>query len=110
MFATREFRKGKVIVRQGTHGTSAFLLKKGRVVVTREDAQGNKKVITELGENDLFGEMAMINDEPRTASVTALEDCIVFVLPREKFLALPDNNPTVIQIKKIMSERIKQGK
>ena len=45
MFVTKEYRKGKRIVRQGTHGTSAFLIKKGKVEVYIEDAEGNKKVL-----------------------------------------------------------------
>ena len=105
MFVLKEFRKGKVIVRQGTHGTSAFILKKGRVVVSQVDANGNKKIIAELKESDLFGEMAMISNNPRMASVTALEDCVVAVLTREKFLQLPDSNPAVVRIKKIMKDR-----
>ena len=43
MFVTKEYRHGKKIIRQGTHGTSAFLIKKGTVEVYLEDAEGNKK-------------------------------------------------------------------
>ena len=75
MFVTKEYRKGKKIVRQGTHATSAFLIKKGTVEVYLEDAEGNKKVLAKLKENDLFGEMAMISACERTATVVALEDC-----------------------------------
>lgn len=107
MFVTKEYRKGKKIVRQGTHGTSAFLIKKGTVEVYREDADGNKQVLAQLKENDLFGEMAMISAGERTASVIALEDCEVAVLTREKFLALPDSSPAVARLKTIMKERLK---
>ena len=107
MFVTKEYRKGKFIIRQGTHGTSAFILKKGKVEVSRVDANGNKEIITILKENDLFGEMAMVSNKPRSASVIALEECEVAVLTREKFLSLPDINPAVLRIKKIMKERIK---
>jgi CRP-like cAMP-binding protein len=107
MFVTKEYRKGKKIVRQGTHGTSAFLIKKGKVEVYREDAEGNKKVLAQLKENDLFGEMALISAGERTASVIALEDCEVAVLTREKFLALPDNSPAVVRLQSIMKQRMK---
>ena len=75
MFVIKEYRKGKRIIRQGTHGTSAFLIKKGKVEVYQEDAEGNKKVLAKLKENDLFGERAMISAGERSASVIALEDC-----------------------------------
>ena len=110
MFVIKEYRKGKKIVRQGTHGTSAFLIKKGKVEGYREDADGNKKVIAQLKENDLFGEMAMTSAETRSASVIALEDCEVAVLTREKFLALPDTSPAVVRLKTIMKERLNEGK
>ncbi len=109
MFESKDYRKGKSIVRQGTHGTSAFLIKKGKVEVWVTDDNGQKKVIVQLKEGDVFGEMAMISNKPRTATVTALEDCQVDVLTQEKFLKLPENNPAVVRIKKIMLDRI-QGK
>ena len=105
MFVIKEYRQGKKIIRQGTHGTSAFLIKKGTVEVSLEDAEGNKKVLAKLKENDRFGEMAMIS-----ATVIALEDCEIAVLTREKFLALPDNSPAVVRLKNIMKERQKDKK
>ena len=107
MFVTKEYRKGKRIVRQGTHGTSAFLIKKGKVEIYIEDAEGNKKVLAQLKENDLFGEMALISACERTATVIAIEDCEIAVLTREKFLTLPDNSPTVVRLKSIMKQRLK---
>ena len=83
MFVIKEYRKRNKIIRQGTHGTSAFLIKKGKVEVYQEDAEGNKKVLAELKENDLFGEMAMISAVERSASVIALEDCEVAILTRD---------------------------
>ena len=105
MFVIKEYRKGKTIVRQGTHGTSAFLIKKGTVEVFLTDADGNKKVLAKLKENDLFGEMAMISNDARSASVIALEDCEVAILTRDKYLALPEDNPAAMRLKKIMIER-----
>ncbi|MZG53528.1 MAG: cyclic nucleotide-binding domain-containing protein [Nitrospinae bacterium] len=109
MFVIKEYRKGKTIVRQGTHGTSAFLIKKGKVEVFVTDANGNKKVLANLKENDLFGEMAMISNDARTASVVATEDVEVAILTRDKYLALPEDNPAALRLKKIMIERKKKG-
>lgn len=110
MFVTKEYRKGKAIIRQGTHGTSAFILKKGTVEVFVENEMGEKKIIALLKEGDLFGEMAMISNQTRGATVVALEDCEVAILTQEKFLELPDTNPAVLRIKKIMMERMKGKK
>ena len=83
MFVIKEYRKRNKIIRQGTHGISAFLIKKGKVEVYQDNAEGNKKVLAELKENDLFGEMAMISAGERSASVIALEDCEVAILARD---------------------------
>ena len=83
MFVIKEYRKRNKIIRQGTHGISAFLIKKGKVEVYQDNAEGNKKVLAELKENDLFGEMAMISAVERSASVIALEDCEVAILTRD---------------------------
>ena len=109
MFVIKEYRKGKTIVRQGTHGTSAFLIKKGKVEVFITDSDGNKKVLASLKESDLFGEMALISSDARTASVIALEDCELAILTRDKYLLLPDDNPAALRLKKIMIERKKKG-
>jgi len=104
-FSTKEFRKGKAIVRQGTHGTSAFIIKKGTVEVTQE-VEGQVKKICELTVNDIFGEMALISDKPRTATVRAITECEVAILTKETFMNLPDTNPAVLRVKKIMLDRL----
>ena len=80
MFVIKEYRKGKTIVRQGTHGTSAFFIKKGKVEVFITDAEGNKKVLASMKESDLFGEMALISNDARFASVVPLKDCEIPLL------------------------------
>lgn len=109
MFVIKEYRKGKTIVRQGTHGTSAFLIKKGTVEVFVTDSDGNKKVLANLKENDLFGEMAMISNDARSASVIATEDVEVAILTRDKYLLLPEDNPAAMRLKNLMIERKKKG-
>ena len=102
----RDFIKGKYIVRQGTHGTSAFIIEKGKVEVFTVDAEGNKKVLAILKEKDVFGEMALIADCVRTANVRALEDCTVTVLTQEVYKNLPPDNPGVKRIRDIMASRL----
>ena len=109
MFVIKEYRKGKTIVRQGTHGTSAFLIKKGKVEVFITDSDGNKKVLASLKESDLFDEMAFISNDASIASVIALEGCELFILTRDKYLLLPDDNPAALRLKKLMIERKKKG-
>jgi CRP/FNR family cyclic AMP-dependent transcriptional regulator len=102
------FPRGKVIIRQGSAGTSAFIIVKGSVEVYREDAMGKKEVLAVLKEQEIFGEMALIESKPRSASVVALEDVECTVLTRDMFKKLPPNNPGVVAVKKIMEQRLKR--
>jgi CRP/FNR family cyclic AMP-dependent transcriptional regulator len=107
MFLRKDFRKGQFIVRQGTHGTSAFVIERGKVEVSITDEQGQKKILAVLKDKDIFGEMGLIAGVVRTANVIALEDCALAVLTRENFTKLPEDNPAVLKIKQIMAERVR---
>ena len=106
----KEYPKGKMIVRQGTHGTSAFIIERGSVEVFQVDGDGNRKVLAVLKEKDVFGEMALVADCVRTASVRALEDCTLSVLTQDVYKKLPPDNPGVQRIRKIMADRLKDLK
>lgn len=75
--------KGKDVVRQGDEGVRAYYIESGRVEVLVHDGQHELKV-AELGPGDIFGEMALINHEPRTATVRALDDCVLTVIDRDE--------------------------
>ncbi len=70
----REFAPRSVIVREGTADDSAFIVLSGRVAVRRRDPDtGIDFLLAELGEGQMFGEMALLTRKPRTASVVALD-------------------------------------
>ena len=67
------FRKGDVIIEKGTHGTCAYVIESGRVEVS--DLVNNKKIVLAvLEEEQIFGEMGLVEDQPRSVTVTAVED------------------------------------
>src|SRR4026208_64565 len=74
------FAKGDVLMSEGEPGREAFIITDGTLSVKR----GRKK-IAELGPGNLVGEMALIVDEPRTATVTALEPVRAYSVPRSQF-------------------------
>jgi CRP-like cAMP-binding protein len=69
---TRRFGAGDTIFREGEQGDEFFVVVRGKV----EIRSGNRRLET-LGPNDIFGEMALIDDSPRSATVVALTDVTV---------------------------------
>ena len=87
-FTVRRYARDRVVVRQGAGGSSFYLLLDGRV---RVDAQDGSRIVLEPGAQ--FGELALIDGAPRAATVTALDQVTVAVLPRAAFRRLLQNEP-----------------
>jgi CRP-like cAMP-binding protein len=85
-----EVPKGKVLVEEGRIGLEFFLIVAGKASVTRND----KKVAT-LGPGDHFGEMALLDRHPRSASVVSETDMDLLVLSQRQFNGLLNTVPTI---------------
>jgi putative peptide zinc metalloprotease protein len=83
-----QYPAGADIVRQGEPGDRFYLVRRGRVQVTRQDPDGRTQVLAELGPGEYFGEMALISDAPRVATVRALEPVTVWSLDKAAFQEL----------------------
>jgi voltage-gated potassium channel len=81
------YNAGQSIFRKGEHGSSMFVIGHGRVRIHDGD-----KAIAELDDGHCFGEMALINDDSRTADVTTITHCDLFVLSKERFCFLLENH------------------
>lgn len=101
--------KGTMIVRAGDEGNSAFLIQSGQVRVFI--MQGDKKVeLAMLGPGQIFGEMALVFDERRTASVEATEETNLIVITRQTLEEkLRRSDPTIRAIVPMLMKRILQS-
>ncbi|MBN1249340.1 MAG: cyclic nucleotide-binding domain-containing protein [Anaerolineae bacterium] len=88
LFIERQCKANEVIVPQGREGYGFFVLVSGKAEAIRERADGSKTVVNTFGPNGFFGEMALIDSGPRTASVIATEPTRCLILPRENFLGV----------------------
>lgn len=77
------FYKGQSIIQQGDEGYRAYYIERGRVEILVKDGPHQLKV-AEMGPGDLFGEMALITHEARSATVRAIDDCVLTVISREE--------------------------
>jgi len=92
MIEMETFRKGEIIIEEGTVGAFAYVINSGAVEVWKM-VKGNKFVLSRLGAGSIFGEMSLIDDRPRSAMVTALEDTVVRVITRDRFESILERNP-----------------
>jgi CRP-like cAMP-binding protein len=86
----RKVQKGEVIIAEGEEGDAMYIIKSGDFEV-RKGRGSREKVISLLHPGDHFGEMALIDRLPRSASVIAVSDGELIVLPKEPFLKILDS-------------------
>lgn len=103
----REYDDREVICRQGEAGDRMFVLQTGRAEVIRED-EGTDTVIDTLEKGDVFGEMAIFDKQPRSATVRAQGNARVLTLDKRTFLKRVHEDPSLaFQVLKKMSLRIR---
>ena len=91
----RSYPRGSVILFENDPGDSLFVVRAGRVKVVLIGEDGREVILGVLGVGEYFGEMALIDESPRSAHVIAMEDASLIVLRREDFRRRVESNPTV---------------
>jgi CRP/FNR family cyclic AMP-dependent transcriptional regulator len=80
------------MLRRGERTDALYIILSGRAKVVIDDGEGREVTLTTIGPSEFFGEMSLIDEKPRSASVEALELCEVLYLSRQAFMAcLKDN-------------------
>jgi cAMP-binding proteins - catabolite gene activator and regulatory subunit of cAMP-dependent protein kinases len=107
---TRAYKKGDVIVKEGEEAVAFYLITKGRVGVVRGGGDGKSQTaLANLDAGDFFGEMALLDSYPRSASVVASEDTECLVLSRWDFMAELRSNPHIaVQMLPVLSRRLRK--
>jgi CRP/FNR family cyclic AMP-dependent transcriptional regulator len=106
LISTEETRDaGDEIFAEGEAGDALYLVLDGKVRVHRQE-----RVLAELGERECFGEMAILDAAPRSASVTALEDCVLLKISREDFQEIMSEKPEIaLGIIQVLSRRLRNA-
>jgi len=102
------FQPNVDVIKEGDPGDCAYIVEVGSLQVSKVNAQNKKQILAQLKANDIFGELGLIDGLPRSATVTALEDCTVKVLTKESFNSLTTSNPeALIPIFKVLASRLR---
>lgn len=103
----RDYQSGEVLMHQGDSGVGLFILSRGKVSIT----QVRNSEVFDLGtleSGQVFGELSLLDDMPRTATVTAIEPCSVIIVPIWDFRAALRENPSMaLSLLATLSKRIR---
>jgi CRP/FNR family transcriptional regulator, cyclic AMP receptor protein len=100
---TRNFKAGETIIQVGEPGHEFFVVKSGAVAVRL----GNR-TLEVLGAGEIFGEMALIDSEPRSASVIAESDCVVVPVGEKQFLFMTSEAPYfALSLMRVLVQRLR---
>jgi CRP/FNR family transcriptional regulator, cyclic AMP receptor protein len=91
----KQYPKGSVILFEDDPGDSLFIVRSGRVKVVLVAEDGREVILGVLGVGEHFGELSLIDDQPRSAHVIAMEDSVLLVLRRDDFRQRVEATPVV---------------
>jgi CRP-like cAMP-binding protein len=96
-FGTVEgYQKNQIIFEEGQLGNIGYLVKTGEVTIYKI-INDEKKILSKLGPGEIFGEMCIVNESPRTAFAEATEDCDLVIIDKTTLFGLLKKSPKMIQ-------------
>ncbi len=102
--SVRKFNPGEKVVREGDSGDEMYIILQGKVSIEVGDI-----IVGEMGSGDFFGEMSLIDNAPRSATVTAQETTLLFAINEKNFERIVAWEPTIaIRIMKSLSKRVRE--
>jgi PAS domain S-box-containing protein len=111
LFKKRTYHHGDVLFRENTFGDKLYIIIDGEVEITKREKIGEETTRLALRrKGDIFGEMSLLDEEPRFASAKAAKETQVLELSKSNFLTMLSDNPLVAyQIMRVLSSRLRQS-
>jgi CRP/FNR family cyclic AMP-dependent transcriptional regulator len=101
--ATRSARAGEIIFKEGDEAQQLFVIKSGEVAI-----QSGNRMLAELSTNHIFGEMALIDDAPRSATAVAKTDVELVPISEKQFLFLVSQTPFfALKVMRVLARRLR---
>ncbi len=105
----RKVPKGSILFYAGDPGNSCYMLLDGKIKIVVNADDGREHILGLLGPHDLFGEMSLLDGEPRSASAIAVEESNVVVIQREDFLKVLADQPLIpMKLLSVLSRRLRR--
>jgi CRP-like cAMP-binding protein len=106
----RFFDPGSVIFKENDEGNEMYIIIQGIVEIRKSTGQSSNKILTTLQKGDMFGEMAIIEKQPRSASAVAVQPTRVLVLNEKLYENMIGSNPDFARkMNRVLSERIRRA-
>lgn len=106
----RTHPKNAVVLTEGEIGDSLYMIQSGKVKVVIGDEEGRELILKILGPGDFFGEMSMIDKQPRSASVTTIEPATFLVLSNAAFERCVEQAPRIANmVMRILAQRVREA-
>jgi CRP/FNR family cyclic AMP-dependent transcriptional regulator len=105
----KKYRKNNLIIFEEDEGQVLYIMRHGRVKISRINPSGEEVILAILGPADFFGELSIIDGGPRSATVTSIDEVELLCLRRKDFFDLLHSHPTIaISLLKLMAVRIRK--
>ncbi len=108
----REYKKGEFIFYQGDPGLGMYIIQEGEVLIQYTDPEGNRQDLAILKNGDFFGEIALIDESPRSASAICKTDCYIIGFFRPDLFEIIEKHPKlgikiVLKLAEIIAKRLR---
>ncbi|HVC61332.1 MAG TPA: Crp/Fnr family transcriptional regulator [Acetobacteraceae bacterium] len=104
----RRIRRGQMIVQKGDAGTSMMAVLSGRVRISAVNAEGREITLNVINPGQVFGEIALLDGQPRSADASAIEDTLLLVVERRHFMPfLASNQNLTSRLLAVLCERLR---
>lgn len=102
-------RPGEVMCTQGEMGDSAFIILEGQADVLIDTGDGGQRKVAEIGKNDVVGEMSLLCDSARTATVAASSEVTALAISKDNFFRILQEFPEVsLEVMRVLARRLER--
>jgi len=109
MTQRRSFKRGEVVFHKGDPGDTLYVITQGQVKIVLPSDSGEEALLGVLDEGEFFGELSLIDEQPRSATIVATEQTETLVLRRDEFLKFVVSSPELaIDMMRVLSRRLRE--